>query len=82
MRVVLNGALSVSVEDEALFGGQSVPVSFVCKVEADTINFEADKVRMSFNVPVEMTVGEHEWSRALGEVLARALRPATGSLST
>ncbi len=82
MRVMLKGALSVGVEHEALFGGQTVPVSFVCKIEADTISFEADKVRMSFNVPVEMMVGEHEWSRPLGEVLARALRPATGSLST
>ncbi|HVL80430.1 MAG TPA: hypothetical protein VM840_02420 [Actinomycetota bacterium] len=73
MNVTLNGVISVSVEDEWLFDGQPLPVSFVCDLSEDTVRFEDGKVKMSFSVPVELAISEEEWSRAVGEVLARAV---------
>ena len=79
MNVTLNGVISISVEDEWLFDGQPLPVSFVCELAEDTVRFEDGKVKMSFNVPVELAITEEEWSRAVGEVLARALySPSSG----
>lgn len=74
VQIKLNGLISISVEDEKLFRGESLPVSFVCDVDEDTVLFEDGKVKMNFSVPVELCVSEDEWSRAVGEVLARALQ--------
>lgn len=77
MRVTLNGTLSITVEDETLFDGQPLPVSFVCDIGAEGVEFEQGKVRLNFRVPVELCVSEEEWSRAVGEVLARALQSSS-----
>ena len=77
MQVNLNGVISISVEDEWLFDGQPLPVSFVCELSEDAVNFdESGKVKMNFNVPVELCISEDEWQRAVGEVLARAIQGA------
>ncbi len=73
MDVTLNGVISISVCDEWLFDGQPLPVSFVCELSEESLRFEDGKVKMSFTVPVELAVGDDEWSRAMGEVLARVL---------
>lgn len=76
MQIKLSGVISISVEDEQLFGGQPLPVSFLCDVSEDVVEFEDGKVKMHFSVPVELCVSEDEWSRAVGEILARALQGA------
>ncbi len=76
MQVNLNGVISISVEDEWLFDGQPLPVSFVCDCTEETVEFDGDKVKLNFNVPVELAIAENEWSRAVGELLARALQPS------
>jgi hypothetical protein len=76
MRLTLNGMISISVEDESLFDGQPLPVSFVCDLTEETVTFENGKVKMNFSVPVELCISDDEWSRAVGEVLARALQVA------
>ncbi len=73
MKLRLNGVLSVTVEDESLFDGQPLPVSFECEVEQATLVFEDGKVRFDFRIPAQLSLPEAEWSRALGEVLARSL---------
>ena len=77
MNVTLNGVISVSVEDEWLFDGQPLPVSFVCELSEESVRFEDGKVKMGFTVPVELAISEQEWSRAVGEVIARALYSAS-----
>lgn len=79
MQIKLNGLISISVEDEELFRGESLPVSFVCDAEDDSVVFEDGAVKLNFNVPVELSVSEDEWSRAVGEVLARALRESSAA---
>jgi len=79
MQVKLSGVISISVEDESLFDGQPLPVSFVCEVDEDSVDFSDAKVQLNFNVPVELSISEDEWSRAVGEVLARALHAAPSS---
>lgn len=79
MQIKLNGLISISVEDEKLFRGESLPVSFVCEVDDESVLFDDDKVKMNFNVPVELCVSEDEWSRAVGEALARALQESSAA---
>lgn len=79
MQIKLNGLISISIEDEKLFHGESLPVSFVCDVEDESLAFEDDKVKMNFDVPVELCVSEDEWSRAIGEALARALQESASA---
>lgn len=74
MQIKLNGLISISVEDEKLFRGESLPVSFVCDVEDESVVFADGKVMLNFNVPVQLCVSEDEWSRAVGEALAQALQ--------
>lgn len=76
MQIKLTGEVSVSVEDEALFDGHKLPVTFVCDLTEQTLHFEDGRVKMSFSVPVELALAEEEWSRAVGEVLARAFQQA------
>lgn len=76
MQVTLSGVISVCVEDEWLFDGQPLPLSFVCEFTEDTVSFDEGKAKMHFNVPVELSISEAEWSRAIGEVLARKLLEA------
>ena len=73
MDVTLNGVISISIEDEWLFEGQPLPVSFVCELNEETVRFEDGKAKLSFNVPVELAIAESEWSRAVGELLAKAV---------
>ena len=76
MDIKLTGEVSVSVEDETLFSGHKLPVTFVCEVTEQALKFEGGRVKMSFSVPVELALAEEEWSRAVGEVLARAFEDA------
>lgn len=76
MKVKLIGEVSVSVEDESLFEGHKLPVSFVCDLDDETLSFENERVKMSFQVPVELALADAEWSRAVGEILARAFQEA------
>jgi hypothetical protein len=76
MEIKLSGEVSVTVEDEALFDGHKLPVTFVCEITEKTLSFEGGKVKMSFSVPVELALAEEEWSRAIGEVFARAFQDA------
>lgn len=77
MKIKMSGVISVSVEDEWLFDGQPLPVSFVCDFTEETADFDGERVKLNFNVPVELAIAENEWSRAVGEVLARAIQPQT-----
>lgn len=79
MQVTLSGVISVSVEDEWLFDGQPLPLSFVCELNEESVSFGEGKARMQFSVPVELAISEAEWSRAVGEVLARKLLEPTPS---
>jgi hypothetical protein len=76
MQVTLSGVISICVEDEWLFDGQPLPLSFVCDFTEDTVAFEDGKAKMHFSVPVELSISEAEWSRAVGEVIARKLLEA------
>lgn len=73
MDVTLNGVISISIEDEWLFDGQPLPVSFVCELNPEAVRFEDGKAKMSFTVPVELAISEQEYSRAVGELLAKAV---------
>lgn len=77
MNVTLTGTIAITVEDETLFDGQPLPVSFVCQLTEDSVSFEGGKVKMNFHVPVELCISEDEWSRAVGEVLARAIQASS-----
>ncbi len=77
MNVTLTGTIAITVEDESLFDGQPLPVSFVCQLTEDSVGFEDGKVKMNFTVPVELCISEDEWSRAVGEVLARAIHASS-----
>lgn len=79
MQVKLSGVISISVEDESLFDGQPLPVSFMCEVDEDSLEFADAKVQLNFSVPVELSISEDEWSRAVGEVLARAIHSPSSS---
>lgn len=76
MQVTMSGAISISFEDEWLFDGQPLPLTFVCELTPEDVVFEDGKARMRFSVPVELSIGEGEWSRAVGELLARKLEAA------
>lgn len=77
MKITLSGAISINVEGEWLFEGQALPLELVCNIEDSGLTFEDDKAKLRFTVPVELAVGEQEWSRAVGEVLARSILEAT-----
>lgn len=79
MQVTLSGVISICFEDEWLFDGQPLPLSFVCDFDENTVTFEDGKAKMQFSVPVELAISEAEWSRAVGEILARKILEAAGS---
>ena len=79
MQVTLSGVISICIEDEWLFDGQPLPLSFVCEFAEDSVTFEDGKAKMQFTVPVELSISEAEWSRAIGEVLARKICEASAS---
>ncbi len=76
MKVGLSGVVSLQLEEEWLFDGQPVPVSFVCDLPDDGVTFSDGRATLSFSVPVELALSEDEWSRAVGEVLAPKLLEA------
>lgn len=76
MKVTLSGLISVSIEGEWLFDGQPLPLTFVCELDEQGITFADGKAKMQFTVPVELAIGEDEWSRAIGEVLAKSILEA------
>ena len=77
MRVSLSGHLSLQIEDEPLYDGRSVPVLLKAEVEEQEISFSNGKARIRVDVPVDLKISEHEWSRAVGEILARSFRQPT-----
>lgn len=74
MRVTFAGNLSLQLEDEWLFDGRAVPVLLKADVDEEAITFEDGKARINVDVPIDLKISETEWSRAVGEVLARWLR--------
>jgi hypothetical protein len=77
MQVTLSGVISICIEGEWLFDGQPLPLSFVCQLDENMVGFEDGKAKMQFTVPVELAISEAEWSRAVGEVLAKSILEAT-----
>jgi len=73
MRVVFAGNLSLQIEDEWLYDGRTVPVVLKAEVDDDAVQFEDGKARIRVDVPVDLKISEKEWSRAVGEILARHL---------
>lgn len=74
MRVTFTGKLSLQIEDEWLYEGRSVPVVLKAEVTEDAVSFEDGRARLRVDVPVDLKVSEGEWSRAVGEAIARYLR--------
>lgn len=74
MRLTFTGKLSLQIEDEWLYEGRTVPVVLKAEVEEGDIAFEDGRARLRLDVPVDLKVSEHEWSRAVGEIIARYLR--------
>lgn len=74
MKVTLAGNLSLQIEDEWLFDGRAVPVVLKTTVRDEDVSFEDGKAQVTLDVPVELKISEAEWSRAMGEVIARYLR--------
>lgn len=74
MRVTFTGKLSLQIEDEWLYEGRSVPVVLKADVTEDDITFEDGRARLRLDVPVDLKVSEQEWSRAVGEAIARYLK--------
>jgi hypothetical protein len=77
MRVTLGGNLALQLEDEWLYDGRSVPVVLKAEVNLDEITFSEGKARIRVDVPVDLKISEEEWSRAVGEALARQFRAET-----
>jgi hypothetical protein len=74
MRVTFAGNLSLQLEDEWLFDGRAVPVLLKAEINEEEISFEDGKARINVDVPIDLKISEREWSRAVGEVLARYFR--------
>lgn len=74
MRVTFTGKLSLQIEDEWLYEGRSVPVVLKAEVDDPALAFEDGRTRIRIDVPVDLKISEREWSRAVGEVIARHLR--------
>ncbi len=74
MRVTFAGNLSLQLEDEWLFDGRAVPVLLKAEINEEEISFEDGKARIAVDVPIDLKISEREWSRAVGEVLARWFR--------
>ncbi len=74
MRVTFAGNLALQLEDEWLYDGRSVPVVLKAEIDEDSITFEGGKARIRVDVPVDLKISEREWSRAVGELLARYFR--------
>lgn len=71
MRVTFAGNLSLQLEDEWLYDGRSVPVVLKAEVDEEAISFEDGRARIRVDVPVDLKISEREWSRAVGEAIAR-----------
>ena len=71
MRVTFAGNLSLQLEDEWLYDGRAVPVVLKADVEEEDIVFEDGRARLCVDVPIDLKISEKEWSRAVGEALAR-----------
>ncbi|HVE92456.1 MAG TPA: hypothetical protein VNE62_09200 [Actinomycetota bacterium] len=78
MELTLNGMVSVRIDDEWLFEAKPLPVSFECELAEENVRFENGKAKMSFMIPVELSVPEEEWSRVVGELLAKMLYAGAG----
>lgn len=79
MQITLSGAISICLEGEWLFEGQPLPLTFVCELEEENVVFEDAKAKMQFTVPVELAITEDEWSRAVGEILAKKIFESAGT---
>lgn len=73
LRVTLSGSLSLQVEDEWLFEGRAVPVLLRTVVAEEGVVFVDNKAHLTIDVPVDLKISEREWSRAIGELIARHL---------
>lgn len=71
MQIELRGWLSVEVDGEALFEGDTLPVRFVSDIDEDEIAMGDGAVSMRFSIPVELDVSDEEWLRAVSEAVVR-----------
>jgi hypothetical protein len=71
MRITFAGNLSLQLEDEWLYDGRSVPVVLKAEVSEEDITFDGGRARIRVDIPVDLKISEREWSRAVGEALAR-----------
>ena len=71
MRVTFAGNISLQLEDEWLYDGRAVPVVLKAEVDEEDIAFEDGRARLCVDVPIDLKISEREWSRAMGEVIAR-----------
>ncbi|HVE91509.1 MAG TPA: hypothetical protein VNE62_04275 [Actinomycetota bacterium] len=76
MRVTFAGSLSMQIEDEWLYDGRAVPVVLKAEIDEDVISFEDGRARLRLDLPIDLKISEQEWSRAVGEVLARYFKTA------
>lgn len=71
MQIELRGWLSVEVDGEELFEGDTLPVRFVSDIDEDEIAMGDGAVSMRFSIPVELDVSDEEWLRAVSEAVVR-----------